>query len=553
MYKTLNETDYWVRDKMPEEGNPWYNYRATEYNDVFYSTSRSPNPEIPWLTSLCNCVGWAWGAFFETFWNSTVEMGVEKPFADGKIYDNPKDLCATRPTGDACYIIEAWRNAFGPDYIVELDDDNKYDAIPPVGGMIVYNYAGNTKRDGAGHVVYVQEVNDDGTVKISQSSWGSKTRIAATFDTITRGDPDDSYWVNGWQFQPSKMNHSYIKCMGFIINPAIPYGPNYSKLRRLFNELYYECYTDESWKKFWDDYKNLYEEVERVLDAKNSTEDEVDKLIDDLTKAAENLVHIHISNPDDKDYNDDPANHRNAKKIWDLLLSHGFKKYAAAGIMGNMWAESGFEPNNLQNTAEGRLGYTDEEYTTAVSNGTYRYSGYADVDGDNIKEWHDFDNARDSFTWDEAGYGLIQWTHHDIKQGLYDYFVSTHAESIGDLEMQIGCLVKQLGSKFDDINAEQSVRGAAVYFLEKVERPANWDSESTRNARTLNARRVYCCFKDAISDVVPPPPPTPKPCAYIKIDNSMKLTIPHIRTSNGWEEVVPMIFYNGGWRKIYTF
>jgi hypothetical protein len=34
--------------------------------------------------------------------------------------------------------------------------------------------------------------------------------------------------------------------------------------------------------------------------------------------------------------------------------------------MGNLYAESGLKPINLQNTYEKSLGYTDAEYTAAV-------------------------------------------------------------------------------------------------------------------------------------------------------------------------------------------
>jgi len=38
--------------------------------------------------------------------------------------------------------------------------------------------------------------------------------------------------------------------------------------------------------------------------------------------------------------------------------------------MGNLYAESGLKPENLQNTCERKLGFTDAGYTVAVDNGT---------------------------------------------------------------------------------------------------------------------------------------------------------------------------------------
>lgn len=88
----------------------------------------------------------------------------------------------------------------------------------------------------------------------------------------------------------------------------------------------------------------------------------------------------------------------NAEIIWQFLRSKGYTAYATAGIMGNMYAESGLEPKNLQYEYEKSLGMTDAQYTAAVDNGTYT-----------------------NFVHDSAGYGLVQWTWYSLKQELYDY------------------------------------------------------------------------------------------------------------------------------------
>ena len=77
----------------------------------------------------------------------------------------------------------------------------------------------------------------------------------------------------------------------------------------------------------------------------------------------------------------------NEEKIWNYLIGKGLSVYGAAGLMGNLYAESGLRPNNLQNSFEKKLGMTDAEYTKAVDNGTYT-----------------------NFEKDGAGYGLAQWT-----------------------------------------------------------------------------------------------------------------------------------------------
>ena len=46
----------------------------------------------------------------------------------------------------------------------------------------------------------------------------------------------------------------------------------------------------------------------------------------------------------------------NEQKIWNYLKENGFSDYGTAGLMGNLYAESGLRSNNLQNTYEARDG-----------------------------------------------------------------------------------------------------------------------------------------------------------------------------------------------------
>lgn len=85
----------------------------------------------------------------------------------------------------------------------------------------------------------------------------------------------------------------------------------------------------------------------------------------------------------------------NEQKIWSFLFGKIGNAYGVAGLMGNLNAESGLRANNLQNSYEKSLGMSDEQYTTAVDNGSYR-----------------------NFAKDSAGYGLAQWTFHTRKAAL---------------------------------------------------------------------------------------------------------------------------------------
>jgi hypothetical protein len=98
--------------------------------------------------------------------------------------------------------------------------------------------------------------------------------------------------------------------------------------------------------------------------------------------------------------NTTPTTHYDATDvtIWEFFTSKGLNAFAAAGLMGNLYAESGLVPSNLQNSYEKKLGYTDATYTAAVDSGKYT-----------------------NFVRDSAGYGLAQWTYWSRKQALLDF------------------------------------------------------------------------------------------------------------------------------------
>ena len=50
----------------------------------------------------------------------------------------------------------------------------------------------------------------------------------------------------------------------------------------------------------------------------------------------------------------------NDEKIWNYLKSNGFNEFGTAGLMGNLYAESGLKPTNLQNSSEKKLALITE-------------------------------------------------------------------------------------------------------------------------------------------------------------------------------------------------
>ena len=140
------------------------------------------------------------------------------------------------------------------------------------------------------------------------------------------------------------------------------------------------------------------------------------------------------------------------EKIWNFLKGKGLNDFAAAGVMGNLYAESGLSPINLENYYESRLGMNDKEYTAAVDNDSY-----------------------DNFVHDSAGYGLAQWTYWSRKQALLE-LVKSKGVSIGNLEAQLEYLWQEMQSyhgMMAKLKGAASVEDATSVFMLEFERPAD--------------------------------------------------------------------------------
>ena len=160
----------------------------------------------------------------------------------------------------------------------------------------------------------------------------------------------------------------------------------------------------------------------------------------------------------------------NEERIWNFLKAKGLNDCGIAGLMGNLFAESGLRPNNLQNTYEKKLGYSDEGYTNAVDDGSYT-----------------------NFIRDAAGYGLAQWTYWTRKRNLLD-FAKAAGKSIGDLEMQLEFLWKELSESYSTtlkvLKTAATIKVASDRVLTDYERPADM-SDAVKNKRAGYGQVYY--------------------------------------------------------------
>ena len=192
----------------------------------------------------------------------------------------------------------------------------------------------------------------------------------------------------------------------------------------------------------------------------------------------------------------------NEEKIWNFLSGKIKNDFGVAGLMGNLYAESGLRPANLQNTYVKSLGMSDEEYTKAVDDGTYT-----------------------NFVNDKAGYGLAQWTWHTRKQNFLNY-ARAKGKSIGDLEMQLGFLWEELSTRYktvvNTLKSAKTVLEASNIVLFNYEAPAD-QSEKVQTQRAGFGQKYY--DKYAKSSTAPTTSTTPAPKAEeFKVGDTVMFT-----------------------------
>lgn len=177
----------------------------------------------------------------------------------------------------------------------------------------------------------------------------------------------------------------------------------------------------------------------------------------------------------------------NAKVIWDYLKNQGLNDFGVAGLMGNLYAESGLMPNNLQNSGNKNFNLTDDDYVRIIDTDDKSYSCVY-----NGKKYY----GREAVIYDGQGFGIAQWTFWSRKK-YFLAFILAQGKSAGDLNMQLDFLMKELREGYIGVlntlcNAT-SVLEASNEVLFRFERPANQD-ESVQAKRCAFGQRYYDLF-----------------------------------------------------------
>lgn len=172
----------------------------------------------------------------------------------------------------------------------------------------------------------------------------------------------------------------------------------------------------------------------------------------------------------------------NEERLWKFLDGKELTDIAKAGLMANIFAESGFHSNNLQNSYEKKFGMNDDAYTAAVDNGSYT-----------------------NFVKDKAGYGLAQWTYWTRKDALYKY-IKSKGKSISDFDSQCEYLYLELSKSYKGVltklQAAKTIREASDIVLLEYEKPAD-KSNTIKLRRYQYGLDIYNKYVDAAKNDLP--------------------------------------------------
>ncbi len=189
--------------------------------------------------------------------------------------------------------------------------------------------------------------------------------------------------------------------------------------------------------------------------------------------------------------------------LWNALMEHfEDNETAVLGIMCNAYYESGFLPNNLENTNNTVWGISDEEYTDAVNDGTLTREQFSkDMWGDSCRGY----DSRYGWVNPDGGYGYCQFTSFDKKDGLYQYALDYFDYGIGegqdfdisDATMQANYICYLLDGEYSDLDeqlrAATTIADATYVWTAGYEKPrGNWEDIAEYRAGIASTIKSEC-------------------------------------------------------------
>lgn len=351
-------------------------------------------------------------------------------------------------------------------YVQPSKDDPNYDALMKVIGKNIYGNDWNHIERQAGLNAWIGTLEDGSVTSVQTMPWDYKPWGCGGG---SKGSCNDG-WIQFEICESNLNDKSYFEkvyneaceltaylCKKYNINPYGTVSHNGVNVPTIL------CHKDSYDLKLGSGHSDVYHWFSKYGKTMEDVRNDVAKLMGYTVKPSTTTSSV-AGTPSTGSAADE-------KKIWDYMMKIIGNSYGVAGMMGNLYAESGLRSNNMQNSYESKLGYTDATYTAAVDNGSY-----------------------DNFVQDRVGYGIAQFTFYSLKQELLDY-AKSKKKSIGDLDTQLAFLENKMKGEFkkvlNDLKAAKSVAEASNIFLMGFERPAAKDDINLQKKRTEYGQKYY--------------------------------------------------------------
>ncbi len=162
------------------------------------------------------------------------------------------------------------------------------------------------------------------------------------------------------------------------------------------------------------------------------------------------------------------------EKIWSTLFAFLCNPYGTAGLMGNIQAESGFDPGIV----EKRSGLTGKQYLDSIT--------------------------RDSFLEDGYGFGLCQWSYKEHKARLYDEAMKA-GKKLDDLDFQLSYIIadlKRFSAVLATLRTAVSVKEASDDVMCRYLKPAD-QSEKAKAKRASYGQGILDKYAGVIEMTKP--------------------------------------------------
>ena len=324
-----------------QDGNKWFN----NGNAGGYSRNINGKPTLDGANVLCNCTGFASGAFNETYYRGMRLQGLPAKKFPFQFRSNANLFI--KGIYDPAFNHWDSSTAVLKDYVTP--PENK----PPVGGIIVWGGTAN-------HVAYISEVSEDGnTIVILQAGyntpiWGKRNNDNTGWCCDRREiirEPDKPYlWRYGWGGSDTGK-----VCLGYIANPGLPKTGDYGVIIGDRPCVPYILINDGT-KRKWAEVipYALNTQQWKPTGAAGGIQSDASATLVNIIRSINNdyFYGTHFCEYDELPPNykkemcvlNSPQKIANAKFIWKYFKSQNWTKNAVAALLGSMEVISYINP-----------------------------------------------------------------------------------------------------------------------------------------------------------------------------------------------------------------